>query len=379
MNYDDFTEELMKQNANEILAIYASLLKSPVLGTRKCQEQCFQEETRLIEDEVMRLIKRFSERHALQYPRWAFEPKLRGSMEEGTKCGPPDEFDFLLIMNDLSENCQVNSIDNCKAYTAIWDNIDIGDVLKLPPNEMIDALHNVLLLRYSFASDGNPQPPNLDVWLVLTMKEYLMTHATWEGSRMRFVSCDRTNVGLCLNLIFNGHLYKMLHISIDLVPCIRLKMPGPVKVSIDWPFPVDFSQCQLYGLFRTGCDGFDISSTEYEEVLLKSLPTAAIDAYVLGKAFSSAQFKWSGNFGKIFQSSYKMKKALLMSVQLHQNAHAISLHEWIRGMISVAADRNKYAKKSDCLRCIFHAENNSKYQSSMYQCLRCLTTVIFIF
>ncbi|ELU03770.1 hypothetical protein CAPTEDRAFT_192338 [Capitella teleta] len=44
-------------------------------------------------------------------------------------------------------------------------------------------------------------------------------------------------------------------------------------------------------------DGLDLSPTEYEEVLLlKSLPSAAIDAfrYVLGKAFGSAHFKWGG-------------------------------------------------------------------------------------
>ncbi|ELU16447.1 hypothetical protein CAPTEDRAFT_190435 [Capitella teleta] len=56
-----------------------------------------------------------------------------------------------------------------------------------------------------------------------------------------------------------------------------------VHVSIDWPVPLDFSKCQLYGLFRDGYDDLDLTSTDYEEVLLKSLPSAAIDAYVLGK------------------------------------------------------------------------------------------------
>ncbi|ELT89111.1 hypothetical protein CAPTEDRAFT_192734 [Capitella teleta] len=165
------------------------------------------------------------------------------------------------------------------------------------------------------------------------------------------------NVGLCLNLVFNGHLYKLLHISIDLVPSIPLKIP--VNVSIDWPVPVDFSKCQLYGLFRDGYDGLDLSSTDYEEVLLKSLPSAAIDAYVLGKAFSSAHFKWTGKrLAKVFRKSYTMKKALLISLQQHKIPQEVSRHEWINEIVSVASNMERYVKKNDCRRCIFHAEDS---------------------
>ncbi|ELT87735.1 hypothetical protein CAPTEDRAFT_211754 [Capitella teleta] len=356
IDYVKFTEQLSRQDASEIDAKYTSLLKSPVLGRRKFHEQCFQKEAQLIEDEVVRLIYRFSKRHKRRYPSLNLEPRLRGSIAEGTRCGPPDEFDFLFIMNDCFDDYQVNSIDNCKAYATFRDAID--DLWQLPPNEMIDVLNIALknVPSTSKGSDVENSTPLVEI-ILIRMIQFLMTDTAWVGSCLKFFSCDRSAVGLCLNLIFNGHLYKMLHISIDIVPCICLKMPVPVKVSIDWPVPLDFSRCQLFGLFRFSCDGFDISSTEYEEVLLKSLPSAAIDAYVLGKAFGSAQFKWSDKrFAKIFKSSYKMKKALLMSVRLHKNIQEVSRHEWMKGMIDVASNMEKYKKEKDCFRCIFHAQ-----------------------
>ncbi|ELT89036.1 hypothetical protein CAPTEDRAFT_208745 [Capitella teleta] len=360
-SYKDFAEELLNQSSGEtsIDSVYTSIMRSPVLGSLEHQEECFKEEAKLVKDEVMRLMERFSEAYGRRYPSLAFDPKLRGSMSEGTKRGPPDEFDFLLIMNNLSEFLQLNSIDSCKAHTTFRNVIDIDALLKLPPNKMIDVLHIWLENTSSYWRDsGYRNPTNMKNLLEFSMKRIILSHSTWERSCLKFVSCDWTKVGLCMNLLFHGNVYKWLNISVDLVPCVSLKMPVPVNVSIDWPVPLNFSKCQLYGLFRDGCHGFDLSSTEYEEVLLKSLPSAAIDAYVLGKAFGSAQFKWNDNrLKKIFRKSYTMKKALLLSVQLHQNVQEVSRHEWLEGMISVALNMEKYVKKNRCSRCIFHAKD----------------------
>ncbi|ELU16780.1 hypothetical protein CAPTEDRAFT_205243, partial [Capitella teleta] len=225
---------------NILDSVFTSIMRSPVLGSLKHQDQCFKEEAKLVKDEVVRWMETFSVVYGRRYPSLAFDPNLRGSMGEWTKRGPPDEFDFLLMMYNLSEFSQ---------------------------------------------------------------------------------------------------------------------MPVPVSVNIDWPFPVDFSKCQFYGLFRRGCNGFDLSSTEYEEVLLKSQPSVAIDAYVRGKAFGSGQFKWNDNrLEMIFNKLYTMKKALLLSVKLHQNAQEASRRGWIEGIISVALVMEKYVKKDDCIRSIFHAE-----------------------
>ncbi|ELT97525.1 hypothetical protein CAPTEDRAFT_210958, partial [Capitella teleta] len=284
--------------------------------------------------------------------------QLRGSMGEDTKCGFPDEFDIMLIVKKFSDNCLLNSIDYCKA--------------------------NVLLPTFPAIRD-EISPFEINLIINILMRKILLTHTIWKESHLKFVSCERMNVGLCLNMVFNGHLYKLLHISIDLVPSIPLKIP--VNVSIDWPVPLDFSKCQLYGLFRDGYDGLDLSSTDYEEVLLKSLPSAAIDAYVLGKAFSSAHFKWTGNrLAQVFRKSYTMKKALLISLQQlkipqeasrHEdtlnfcgclrairrafwshdwNPRDVPRHEWIQEIVSVASNMEKYVKENECRRCIFHAK-----------------------
>ncbi|ELU15614.1 hypothetical protein CAPTEDRAFT_186961 [Capitella teleta] len=324
----EFSEVKQIAGENNVEAVFASLLKSPVLGTRIKQENCFKEEGRLVINEVLAFMKRFSEQFGRQYSLLVFDPKLRGSMGEDTKCGFPDEFDFMLLLDKISDNCQVISINNCKA--------------------------NIGMLTFPAIRD-EVSPFEINLILHILIKKLLLTHSIWKESHLKFVSCERMNVGLCLNLVFNGHLYKLLHISIDLVPSIPLKIP--VHVSIDWSVPLDFSKCQLYGLFRDGYDGLDLSSTDYEEVLLKSLPSAAIDAYVLGKAFGSAHFKWTGKrLAQVFRKSYTMKKALLISLQQHKIPQEVSRHEWINEIVSVVSNMEKYAKKNECRRCIFHAE-----------------------
>ncbi|ELU06572.1 hypothetical protein CAPTEDRAFT_213019 [Capitella teleta] len=358
-----------KAEAVKIDSEYTRVLCLPCIGSLEHQEEYVQEEAKLVKREVMQLIERFAEQYGRRYPNLAFDPKLRGSMGEGTKWGPPNEFDFLLVMDKLSEFCKVNSIVNCKAHTTIRDVLDIDDLLKLSPNKMIDILHISLKKTSSYSHcTGFRNPTHIIEWIDFSMKRIILSQSIWEGSRLKFVSCGPMGVGLCLNLIFIGAIYKCLHISIDLVPCVSLKMPVPVSVNIDWPVPLDFSKCQLYGLFRRGYDGFDLSSTDYEEVLMKSLPRAAIDVYVLGKALHSITHrlvKLNDRLEKILSKSYTMKKILLLSVQLHENVQEASRHEWIKEMISVAMNMDKYMKKNDCTRCIFHAKqwacgNNDK-------------------
>ncbi|ELU14997.1 hypothetical protein CAPTEDRAFT_186283 [Capitella teleta] len=370
MDFMKFTEQL-KQDAGEmdIDAVYTSLLKSPVLGSMNNQEECFKEETRLVKDEVMTLIKRFSEHFGRRYPTFAFNPKLRGSMAENTKCGPPDEFDVILIMMNLSDHSQIDSINECKAnMSSVFSFrrcIDIEQLMQLPPHEMIDQLHNLIENAPNYNYNLNQLYPHELIELIrYPLKRYLMEESTWQGSHLKFVSCDCSNVGVCLKLVFSGVLYKLLDISVDLVPCISLKIPAPVKVSIDWPVPLDFSKCQLYGLLRTPYEGFDLSSTDYEEVLLKSLPTVAIEAYVLGKAFGASHFEWRGpSMTRLLGKSYKMKKALLIFFQQCDNAQKVSRYEWLEGIVSVASNLEEYVKENECLRCIFHAENWTRGKS----------------
>ena len=73
-------------------------MASPVIG--KCQESS---EKDAITREAFALLNKLSKEAECCMPFLAFEPKVRGSMAEGTKCGPPDEFDCMIIMHKLSD------------------------------------------------------------------------------------------------------------------------------------------------------------------------------------------------------------------------------------------------------------------------------------
>ncbi|ELU02298.1 hypothetical protein CAPTEDRAFT_187677 [Capitella teleta] len=350
MNYDKFTE-LMKQETNEsdIDTIYTSLLKSPVLGSMNYQAKCFQEEAKLVRDEVFRLINCFSEDFGHRYPLFAFTPKLRGSMAEGTKSGPPDEFDFMLQMNALSDHCGVTAIAECKAHMTFERLADTHPLMSL----------FLIFLQYNggvIHSDLHPE--QIIETIFISLKEYFLKLSKLEDSHLSFLCCEIMKVGVFLKLIYNGPLYKQLHISVDLIPCIPLNIPAPITKHIDWPVPLDFSECQLYGLLRRGSDGFDISCTDYEEVLFHSLSLeTATEAYVLGKAIGSNHFEWCGRrFGGIFRPSYVMKKALLIAFQQHKDTREVSRHEWIKRIISVRSKLEEIVKNNDGHRCILHVD-----------------------
>ncbi|ELT93819.1 hypothetical protein CAPTEDRAFT_205987, partial [Capitella teleta] len=183
MNYDEFTE-LMKQETNEsdFDTIYTSLLKSPVLGSMNYQEKCFQEEAKLVRDEVFRLINCFSEDFGHRYPLFAFTPKLRGSMAEGTKSGPPDEFDFMLQMNALSVHCGVTAIAESKAHMTFERLADIHPLMPLlltfPP-----------YTGHVIHSDLHPEEINVSIFN--SLKEYFLKLSKLEDSHLSFLRRER--------------------------------------------------------------------------------------------------------------------------------------------------------------------------------------------
>ncbi|ELT93192.1 hypothetical protein CAPTEDRAFT_201414 [Capitella teleta] len=351
---EDFDKviEFLKQDTKEsnIDVVYLSLLKSPVMGSNGYHDECIKEEALLVENEVIRMMKTFSEIYNRRLPCFAFEPKLRGSMSERTKRGPPDEFDFMLIMKNLSEIGQLTAIDNCKASLT---------VKKLRKVDMSDRPQEDDAGCYNF------DHRDLQGMLDHSLKIEFIRSDVWKESMLKFVNFETTNVGICLNLVFNGPIYKILHISIDLIPSIILDIPVSMEVSIHWPVPLDFSHCKLYGLLRANYGDFDVSCTDYEDVLLKSLPNAARDAYVIGKAFGSDQFKWCGRkFRDMFKVSYIVKKALLISVRQHEDISKVSRHDWIKGIISALSNMEKYVQANDGHRCIFHTDKWTRTDNS---------------
>lgn len=83
------------------------LLTSPVIG--QLQEI---QETQDIKLAVSKVIERVTTIVSKAYPLFTFVPEISGSVSEGTKCGFPDEFDFLCKMVKLGECFQEPDVES---------------------------------------------------------------------------------------------------------------------------------------------------------------------------------------------------------------------------------------------------------------------------
>lgn len=91
MPSEDF---VMKDDQNKTLH---KVLSSPVIGMLPELD-----EVKRVEEAVNQLIEQVSMKVNKNCPLFSFEPRLSGSLSEGTKCGFPNEFDFLCTMVELS-------------------------------------------------------------------------------------------------------------------------------------------------------------------------------------------------------------------------------------------------------------------------------------
>ncbi|ELU01847.1 hypothetical protein CAPTEDRAFT_191268 [Capitella teleta] len=261
---------------------YRCLMASPVLGSRENQDGCFKAEMKRVEHGIMAVLGKLKYRMSLQYPLLAFEPKLRGSMAEGTKVGPPDEFDVMLVMEELSRYCQVLNDERC-------------DEVKLTSS--LDAMESMTTIH------GYVHSGKIYNQVNATLKAVVVDTEIWKNSPVTFIGLRDMRVGLTLKMLYTGSIYKALLISIDMVPCISLRMDPTVDIKLpyfieDWPVRLDFTGCQRYALITnqsymiTDPILFNVSFTDYEDVLMKWLPRSATEAYVIAKALRSPRVRW---------------------------------------------------------------------------------------
>lgn len=90
MPSEDF---VMKDDQNKTLH---KVLSSPVIGMLPELD-----EVKRVEEAVNQLIEQVSMKVNKNCPLFSFEPRLSGSLSEGTKCGFPNEFDLLCTMVEL--------------------------------------------------------------------------------------------------------------------------------------------------------------------------------------------------------------------------------------------------------------------------------------
>ena len=137
-----------------------------------------------------------------------------GSTAEGTKTGDPDEFDFILSLNKLSELCDIIEIENPKN----------GVLAELQFKEM------PVSEEFSEFADYNGKLLPHVILKCIYRYIYRALHdiSLWKNEKLfsihpgaRCIKRHQFKDVLMLNLVWMGCEYKRMPISVDLVPCVN--------------------------------------------------------------------------------------------------------------------------------------------------------------
>ncbi|ELU04002.1 hypothetical protein CAPTEDRAFT_214501 [Capitella teleta] len=303
-----------------------AVLKSPLFGSMDKQDACFQEEAIRVKEEVVNWIDSVSELYNMQHPDFSFKAKLRGSMCENTKCGPADEFDFMLVMDGLTKHYKVEKKD----FSCVHLSLAGSTTSKRPSKiESDDPLHH----------------------FNETFHAVIMKSETWKKTSLKFVLFRTMRVGVNIVVAYNGFLHKHLTISIDLVPCFPLALDVHPPEN-RWPVPLDYSQCRCYAMLEKYADSpswpklYRVSYTDYEQEIMKSIPQAAKNAYIVTKA------TWSqaDNRRDHKPSSYQLKTTLFVScakmLRNEEDVDGVSVAEWARMIYDSKFDKLEREKQA---------------------------------
>lgn len=243
-----------------------------------------------------------------------FDPRFKisffrsGSSAEGTKIRWPDEFDFVLCLDPLKENCEIEmstypTTDNCAC-------------LKFKDTSVPDEFIPFSDEHHFFVSQ-----PYLK-YLFQYIQRALFSRSLWESGQLSITdSCGSLSFEapvINFRVCWTGSKYKSLDISIDLVPavyregwwpprylpekvddnvrkagCLVLLQSMTKHVKIDHRVMEDsISKMFLEENedFRCRSRSYRISVAPAEIALMKSLPVSFRQAYALAKMFRSDRF-----------------------------------------------------------------------------------------
>lgn len=256
------------------------LLKSPVIG--KLPEIA---ETLDVQTAVSKVIERVAVKVSKTCPLFTFKPEISGSVSEGTKCGFPDEFDFLCTMVKLSECFQEPNVASSPPMFC---------QLKVKPDF---SLEDHEIMQY-MAKDNSLRSAKLINDFSDQLNRAFLEKETWDDI------LALTPVSVCImaanatkiTLKWHGQVYRDLSINVDIVPALHFPNFWPPNVS---ETALLHSQMKGRGVhvvmalhgeefFQTGEKHFRLSFSLAETDLFQALPGHVRLGYILAKAVRSS-------------------------------------------------------------------------------------------
>ena len=255
------------------------LLKSPVIG--KLPEIAEASEVKLA---VSKVIERVAGKVSKAFPLFTFKPEISGSVSEGTKCGFPDEFDFLCTMVKL---CECFKEPNVASSPAMFCQLQLKPDFCLPGQEILKYMDKNNSLRSSkLITDFSDQ-----------LTRAFLERETWEDiwTLAPVSACLMAANATKITLKWHGHVYKDMLINVDIVPALHFPSFWPTNVS---ETALLNSQVKSKGVhvvmalhgerfFKSGEKHFRLSFSLAETELFQSLPGHVRQGYILAKSVRS--------------------------------------------------------------------------------------------
>ncbi|KAJ7391519.1 E3 ubiquitin-protein ligase [Desmophyllum pertusum] len=255
------------------------LLNSPVIG--KLPEIA---ETQDVKTAVSKVIERVAVKVSKTCPLFTFRPEISGSVSEGTKCGSPDEFDFLCTMVKLCECFQEPTV---ASSPSMFCRLQIKPDLCLPDHKIMQYVDKDNSLRSAklindFSDQLNKAFLEKEIWediLVLAPVSVCLMGA------------NATKI----TLVWHGQVYKDMLINVDIVPALHFPNFWPPNVSETALLNSQMKEkgvhvvMALHGerFFKSGEKHFRLSFSLAETKIFQALPEQVRLGYILAKAVRS--------------------------------------------------------------------------------------------
>lgn len=283
-----------------------NLLKSPVIG--KLPEIS---ETTKIKNEVSKVMEHVAVKVAKTSPLFAFVPEISGSMSEGTKCGFPDEFDYLCTMDAFSKCFQE---PNVASSPSMFCQLQIKPEVCLPGHNIMQYLDEDKSLRssklmFDFGDELNKAFFEREIWQ--------------DVQGLAPASCCHmgANAGN-ISLVWHGQVYRDLLIDVDIVPALYFPKFWPPNISETVLLQPTIKERGIHVVMalhnqkfsEDGEKHFRLSFSQVETKIFQSLPENVCLGYILAKAVRNTYV-----CPHIKQNIESIQDTQISSEELHSN------------------------------------------------------------